>query len=63
MKFLSIFTAFVLNSSSPMSFEQEIDTIVNQAIEEFHVPGIGLVIVNKGTPLFCKGYGMRDIRE
>jgi len=33
------------NLGSLISYEREIDAIVNQALEEFHVPGAAVVVV------------------
>ncbi len=44
-----------------MSHEKEIDAIVSQALEEFHVPGIAVAVVVGNKTILCRGYGMRDL--
>ena len=39
---------------------QEIDAVVNQALERFQVPGAAIGIVFDGKVVLTKGYGMRD---
>ncbi len=56
----------IMNSFTSMpliSHEKEIDAIVSQAIEEFHVPGIAVAVVAGNKTILCKGYGMRDLEK
>lgn len=63
-KLLSI--AVMMSVCSPillMSHEREIDAIVNQALEEFHVPGAAVAVVVGDKIIHCRGYGMRDLER
>lgn len=54
----------IMNICNPIplvSHEREIDAIVNQALEEFHVPGAAVAVVVGDEILLCRGYGMRDV--
>lgn len=56
----------IMNNCNPVqlvSYEKEIDVIVNQALEEFHVPGIAVGIVIGDKTILCRGYGMRDLER
>ncbi len=46
-----------------MAHESKIDAIVNQALEEFHVPGAAVVVVVGDEIILCRGYGMRDLEK
>lgn len=41
----------------------EIDQIVNEALEEFYVPGAAVGIVVEGQIVLAKGYGSRNVKE
>ncbi len=56
----------IMNSFSTIlqaSYEKEIDVIVNQALVEFHVPGIAVAVIAGNQTILCKGYGIRDIER
>ncbi len=40
-----------------------LDAVVEQALEDFKVPGLGLAIVVSGEVVMAKGYGQRDIER
>lgn len=43
-----------------MAHENAIDAIVNQTLEEFHVPGAAIAVVIEDKVILCRGYGLRD---
>lgn len=43
--------------------EQEIDSLVNNALTSFNVPGIAVAIIKDGQIIHAKGYGVRNINE
>lgn len=45
------------------SQEKEIDAIVEEALETFHVPGAAVAVVSEGKILLCRGYGLRDLEK
>lgn len=59
--FLLVMTSY--QSNSLMSLERDIDTIVNQALEEFHVPGAAVAVVKENRIILCRGYGLRDVEN
>jgi CubicO group peptidase (beta-lactamase class C family) len=68
MRFIkSVFLSLVLMNSchlAPlMSHEQQIDAIVNQALEAFHVPGAAVVVMVGDKIIVCRGYGSRDLEN
>lgn len=60
---LLLFVVILSCSSALASNENEIDAIVNRALEEFHVPGIALSLIVGDEILYCRGYGLRDIEN
>lgn len=68
MKFSNKIFSFlvIMNSYTPLSvmpYEKEIDTIVNQALETFQVPGAAVAVVVGNKIIHCSGYGMRDLEH
>ncbi len=59
--FLVIMNSF--NLDLLMGHESELNKIVTQALEEFHVPGAAVVVVRGDKTLLCRGYGMRDLEN
>ena len=39
------------------------DSTINKAIEENHLPGIGIGLVYQGVPIYAKGFGLADVRQ
>jgi len=39
---------------------RDIDATVNRAMQDAHIPGVGIVILNNGTIVYTKTYGERD---
>lgn len=39
------------------------DDVVNQALKDFRVPGLALVVVRDGQVVLSKGYGYRDVAQ
>jgi CubicO group peptidase (beta-lactamase class C family) len=48
-----------MNASTDL--QQEIDSLVNKAMQTWNVPALALVIVKDDQVLFTKGYGVREI--
>lgn len=42
--------------------EDKIDALVERALVDFNIPGIGVGIIKDGEIVLAKGYGIRDIR-
>jgi len=42
--------------------EAEIDSLVEKALIDFNVPGIGVAILKDGKVIHAKGYGVKDIK-
>ncbi|MGE8556619.1 MAG: serine hydrolase [Chryseobacterium jejuense] len=61
---LLIITITTLFTSSPLSGQitsKEVDILVNNAIEKFHVAGAAVAIVKDGKVIHKKGYGVKSI--
>lgn len=43
------------------NFEEDVDAMVMQAMQDWGVPGLGLAIIKDGKIIIQKGYGFRDI--
>ena len=52
--------AATATAPKPMTPAQ-IDVLVNQAMQAFHVPGISVGIVKDGKLIFARGYGVRTV--
>ena len=65
MNFLrTIFALFLfINPLQLVAYEKEIDAMINQALEEFQVPGIALGLVIGDKTVLCRGYGFRDLEK
>ncbi|HEY6075126.1 MAG TPA: serine hydrolase domain-containing protein, partial [Anaerolineales bacterium] len=46
---------------NPATLEQDLDPIVEQAMQEWSIPGLAIAIVKDDQVLMCKGYGVRTI--
>src|SRR5215475_9921868 len=42
---------------------RDIDATVNTAMQDAHIPGVGIVALNNGTIVYMKTYGERDQAE
>jgi CubicO group peptidase (beta-lactamase class C family) len=42
---------------------KDLDAYINQALTEFHVPGLAVAIVKDGQVIFAKGYGVRRLGD
>ena len=40
--------------------QEQVDKIVSEAMSGAQVPGVALAILNRGIPVYVKGYGLRD---
>jgi CubicO group peptidase (beta-lactamase class C family) len=52
--------AFNIHSFAQIS-DQEVDNVVNRALNAFNVPGIAVAIVKDGKVVLAKGYGVKSI--
>ncbi|MBE8714320.1 serine hydrolase [Sphingobacterium hungaricum] len=61
----SVFALVLLSffSQAQALKEQQIDSLVNQVLKTFNVPGIALGIVKDGEIILAKGYGVRSINS
>lgn len=50
-----------LNSPQSTPALSDIDTIINDALESFHVPGVAIGVIVDGKVVLSKGYGFRDL--
>jgi CubicO group peptidase (beta-lactamase class C family) len=50
----------LVNAQKNNSRLEGLETIINQVLKEWHVPGISLAIVEKNKVLFTGGFGYRD---
>lgn len=48
---------------TPILEELDLDTLVNDALQAFNVPGVAVGIVVDGQVVFAKGYGYRNIEH
>jgi CubicO group peptidase (beta-lactamase class C family) len=51
------------NSELTLISSQELDTLVNQALQTFYTPGAAVAIVHDGKIVHAKGYGKRHIED
>ena len=42
---------------------KDIDPIIDQALEDYDIPGVAIGVVRDGEVIFAKGYGVRDIEK
>lgn len=52
----------VLAQDRAVMAEDKIDALVERALVDFNIPGIGIGIIKDGEVVIAKGYGIRDIR-
>ena len=64
---MKIFSLLLLLLTFTFSFaqlnENQIDNLVNEAIETFDVPGISVGIVDNGKIVYAKGHGVRSLEN
>lgn len=48
-------------SASVTSFLPELESLIAEVMDEWKVPGLAIAVVQDGTPVLLKGYGLRDI--
>ncbi|WP_106915311.1 serine hydrolase [Chryseobacterium aurantiacum] len=58
---ITITTLFASNNLSGQLTSKEVDALVNNAIEKFHVAGAAVAIVKDGKVIHKKGYGVKSI--
>lgn len=58
--FLSFFLTQGLNAQT---LSEKVDTYVEQALIERHIPGLALAVIRDGVPVKVKGYGLSDIEN
>ena len=64
--FFNLFALVLLLLSTTLYAQissQQVDSLVNRAMSEFHVPGVGVAIVKDGEIIYNKGFGVRNIEK
>ncbi|MCU1240917.1 MAG: hypothetical protein JWO71_1643 [Candidatus Acidoferrum typicum] len=52
------------NTAAPSSSKlQGLDTLANQAMKQWKVPGVAIAVVQDGKVIYAKGYGYRDVEK
>jgi CubicO group peptidase (beta-lactamase class C family) len=54
-----LFAADKATPSAPLDADG-LDGFIKKALEQYHVPGAAVVVIQNGAPAFVKGYGIRD---
>ena len=57
--FLLLF--FSLQLSQAQSSADHLDAMIRQGMEDWHIPGLAVVVVSEGEPAFSRVYGVRDV--
>lgn len=60
---LSVIGSTLLSASVPTQKLEKIDSMMNQALETFQIPGMSVGIVVDGKVVLTKGYGVRNFSE
>lgn len=67
--YVSIFTALMLLATHSLSAAParddaaDLDAFIQQALQDYHVPGAAVAVVRDGKVILVKGYGVRDITK
>jgi len=61
--FLFILTVFTSPLKAQIVSEKQIDTLVEETLTTFNVPGIAVSIIKDGKVVHSKGYGIRSIKS
>lgn len=54
-------TSFAQTDSLPGFVRDSLDQYVNRALEQWHMPGVAVLIVKNGKVVVMKGYGVKDM--
>ena len=57
--FILIYSTYISANQITTFTSQSIDTIVDDALQKFDVPGAAIAIVDEDKVVFKKGYGVR----
>lgn len=59
--FLALAYSQLLISQTPSFIRDSLDSFIQRGLTDWQLPGLSIVIVKDGKPVFMKGYGVRDI--
>lgn len=57
---LSVFTTFLLFAQKKPDV-REFDAYVQKAVDDWHVPGLAIIVIKDNQVIFKKGYGVREL--
>ncbi len=60
---LYFLSAFLTQGLNAQTLSEKVDTYVEQALIERHIPGLALAVIRDGVPVKVKGYGLSDIEN
>ena len=61
--FLCFSFVFFTKTLFAQTLSDKVDSYVQKAIIERHIPGLSLAVIRDGTPVKVKGYGFSDIEN
>ena len=60
---LAVLFSWHLSAQQPSPFIGEVDSLVQQKMKEYEIPGLAIGIVQDGSTLVAKGYGVKNIDD
>lgn len=60
LSFITVTACAATNASQPPSLKQ-LDTVIDNALETFHTPGMSVGVIQHGEVLYAKGRGFRNL--
>lgn len=61
--YLTLIFVFIFSSSYAQLSEKQLDSLVNETLKTFQVPGISVGIIENGNIIYAKGHGVRSLNS